>query len=242
MKIIKKVLANILCAFIPGRSLRTFVRLELANPIRKWIRFAKSFSSNKHPRIRRTYGFRRANFVITVDDKYVFKFPIRGQDGWDVAEREKRITDALRPISPIKIPKMEIFDCDGVAVRRYEFIRGIGWHSLDKKTQVKHVTKIAKQIANFLYVVGNADPVEIRDLKPIKNDKPSIMHGWNQNDLWENFILNPETFDVLAVIDWEGAGFNDFYKAFTHGGKDTAGRKALLHEYLDIYKKKMKIK
>ncbi len=242
MKIIKKFFANILCAFIPNRRRRAMLRLEMTNPIRKWIRFAKSFSTQRHSQIRRTYGWRGVNFVITLDDKYVFKFPIRGQDGWDVAKREKRITDALRLISPIKIPKMEIFDCGGVAVRRYEFIKGIGWHSLDKKTQVKHVTKIARQLANFLYVVGNADPVEIRDLKAIKNDKPSIMYGWNLTDLWDNFILSPKSFDVLAVIDWEGVVFCEFYELFTHGNRNTIGQTALLREYLDIYKKKMKIK
>lgn len=133
--------------------------MRLNYPIRKWTRFAKSFSSNKHPRVKYTYGFRCINFVVNIDDKFIFKFPLGG---------------------------------DG------------------------------KKIA-------------IRDLKKTKTDRASIMHGWNQNDLWDNFIINPKTFEVVAVIDWEEAGFNDFYDCFTHGTKNTNVKNALLREYLKLY-------
>ena len=130
---------------------------------------------------------------------------------------------------------MDILDYDGIAVRRYECVRGVGFHSLDKKTQNVIADKIAKQLAQFLYVVGKSDPIKIRDLKKTKTDRASIMHGWNQNDLWDNFIINPKTFEVVAVIDWEEAGFNDFYDCFTHGTKNTNVKNALLREYLKLY-------
>ena len=231
----KKLLINILCGFIPGARRRNRVRMELNNPIRKWTKFAKSFSNKKHPVVEYTYGYRCANFVVTIDKKWVFKFPLHG-DGLDIAQREQRITDALRKVSPIKIPDMEILDFNGLCVRKYECINGVGFHSLDKKTQNENAEKIAKQIAKFLYVIGQSDPEEIRDLKQIKSDVPSIMHGWNQNDLWDNFIMDPKTFDVIAVIDWEGAGFNDFYDCFTHGTKNNKVKSALLCEYLKLAK------
>ena len=230
----KKFLINILCFFIPTRHRRDAIRMELNHPIRKWTKFAKSFSKNAHPRVKYTYGFRCINFVVTIDDRFVFKFPLSG-DGVEIAKREKRITDALRPISPIKIPKMEILDFDGMAVRKYECINGIGFHSLDKKTQVAHADKIVQQLANFLYIVGKADPVQIRDLKNKKSDKPSIMHGWSQNDLWDNFIMNPKTFDIIGIIDWEEAGFNDFYRCFVGGTRNNFVKGALLREYLKLY-------
>ena len=231
----KKLLINSLCGFIPGARRRNRVRMELNNPIRKWTKFAKSFSNKKHPVVEYTYGYRCVNFVVTIDKKWVFKFPLHG-DGLDIAQREQRITDALRKVSPIKIPDMEILDFNGLCVRKYECINGVGFHSLDKKTQNENAEKIAKQIAKFLYVIGQSDPEEIRDLKQIKSDVPSIMHGWNQNDLWDNFIMNPKTFDVIAVIDWEGAGFNDFYDCFTHGTKNNKVKNALLCEYLKLAK------
>ena len=233
----KKVLVNILCWFIPFKSLRKRVRLSFSVPVRQYVNFAKSFSSSKHPRIKLVYGYRCVNLVVIVDDKFVFKFP-RDNDGWDIATREKRITDALRSVSPIKIPEMEIIDFNGIAVRKYECIKGIGFHSLDDATQNAHADKIAKQLAMFLYKVGIADPASIRDLKPSKVARPSIMCGWNQNDLWDNFILNPKTYDVVAVIDWEGAAFIEFDRFFTGGTHNSKIRRALLREYLKLYIKK----
>ena len=230
----KKLLVNILCIFIFNKHKRHMFRLRLNYPVSKWVQFAKSFSSARNPRIRCTCGYRGINLVVNVDDKYVFKFPLK-TNGVEIATREKRITDALRPISPIKIPKMEIVYCDGLAIRKYEYIKGIGFHDLERAEQDAHVNKIARQLAQFFYVVGMADPKEIRDLKNNKNEKPSIMHGWNQNDLWDNFIMNPCTFDIVAIIDWEDAGFNDFYTYFTSGTGNRAMKVALLREYLKLY-------
>ena len=234
----RKSIANIICWFIPFKRLRKRVRLGLSLPIRKYVRFVKSFSSSKHPNIKVVYGYRCRNLVVILDDKYVFKFPRGNSNGWEISEREKRITDALRPVSPIKIPQMDIFDYDGVAVRRYEYVAGTGFNSLDDATQVKHTKKIAKQVAKFLYVVGKSDPIAIRDLKPQGAKRPSMMYGWNQNDLWDNFLLNPKTFDVVASIDWEDAIYGSFKRYFTSGTHNKITKDALLREYMKYYAKK----
>jgi len=232
----RKLLVNIICGFIPGRQRRKCVRVRLRNPIIKQMaQFAKSFSKQKHPKIRYTYGFRTANFVAIVDDKWAFKFPLIG-DAKEIALREKRITDALRPLSPIKIPKMEILDWNGMSVRKYEFIKGVGFRSLPKQEQLRLNDSVAQQLAQFLYVVGHADPKEIRDLKADPSEKPGIMHGWNQNDLWDNFLVDPKTSTVTGLIDWEAAGFNDFYNCFTGGTGNSAIKNALLCEYMELLK------
>ena len=231
----RKSIANIVCWFIPFKSLRKRVRLGLSTPIRKYVRFAKTFSSSKHPHVKLAYGYRCRNVVVILDNKYVFKFPRGDSNGWEISEREKRITDALRPISPIKIPAMEIFDFNGIAVRRYEYVSGVSFNSLDDATQVKHTKKIAKQVARFLYVIGAADPREIRDLKPRGAKRPSMMYGWNQNDLWDNFLLNPKTYDVVAAIDWEGATYGSFQRCFTSGTHNKKTKSALLREYMKLY-------
>jgi hypothetical protein len=235
----KNILMNFLSCFIPVRKIRNRVRIKLNNPIRKWTKFAMSFSNKKHPKVKYTYGFRCKNFVVNIDDKFVFKFPLKN-DGYEIAMREKRITDVFRPISSIKIPNMEIVDFNGLAVRKYECIKGVGFHSLDRKTQNLHADKMAKQLAQFLYIVGKADPKEIADLKINKNDRVAIMHGWTQNDLWDNFIINPKTFDIVGIIDWEEAGFNDFHGCFTYGTSNKVVKTALLREYLNLYLKNSK--
>lgn len=234
----KKILTNIVCGFVPGKQRRKRARLRLNHPIvKEMAAFAKTFSTSKKPHLEYTYGFRCANFVVTVDKKWVFKFPLRG-DAHDVSTREKRITDALRPISPIKIPDMEIILWNNIYVRKYECISGVGFHSLTRNEQNVHATTIAKQLAACLYTIGMADPVEIRDLKPKKSDKPSIMHGWNQNDLWDNFIINPKTFKIVGLIDWEDAAFVDFHQCFTSGTGNDSIKIALLNEYIKIATKK----
>jgi len=230
----KKLLVNILCAFIPMRQARKRIRVKLTNPIiKKMEAFAKTLSDKQHPKIKRTYGFRCANFVVTVDDTWVLKFPLTG-DGKDISVREQRITDALRNISPIKIPNMEVLNWNGVYVRKYEYIDGICFNKLPRDTQNKHVAKIAQQLANFMYVIGKSNPKEISDLKPKKSEKPRPFFGWNQNDLWDNFILNPKTFDIVGIIDWEGAKFGDFLYCMTRGTGNHRMVYNLLKEYLNL--------
>ena len=232
----KKTLVNIICCFVPSKHARHRLRVEMTHPIRKWVKFAASFSKNKHPVIKRTYGHRYANFVINVDNKFVFKFPLHG-NARDIAMREKRITDALRPISPIKIPKMEIVDLDGMSVRKYEYVNGVGFNSLPRAVQNAHIDTFAKTVAKFLFVIGKSNPSEIADLKLRKNERPSVMHGWTQNDLWDNFMVDTKTFDVVGIIDWEGAAFTDFYDCFTSGTGNDKMKNALLREYLKLYNK-----
>lgn len=232
----RKILSSIICAFIPGRKRRRRIRVRLRYPIIKQMaEFAKSFSSSDKPQIKYTYGFRAANFVVTVDNKWVFKFPLSG-NAREISLREQRITDALRPISPIKIPKMEILNWRGMYVRKYEFVNGAGFRTLPKADQKKFNNTVAKQLAKFFYVVGHADPEEIRDLKVKSTEKPGIMYGWNQNDLWDNFLVNPYNGKVTCMIDWEGAGFNDFCNSFTGGTGNDAIKTALLREYLNLLK------
>ena len=237
MKKIRKIFVNILCGFIPNRQTRKRLRITLNNPIIKQMTdFAKSFSNKRRPNIKHTYGFRCANIVITVDNKWVFKFPL-ADNGKEISVREKRITDALRPISPIKIPKMEILNWNGMYVRKYEYIPGVGFNTLSRNEQNKRAEKLAKQLAQCLYVLGNVDPCEIRDLKSNPKDKPAIMHGWNQNDLWDNFLIDPKNSKIVGLIDWESAGFNDFYNCFTCGTGNDIIKIELLQEYLKLLKK-----
>ncbi len=236
----KKILVNIICGFIPERNTRNRIRLRLNNlaVMRKMVKFAKTFSDKKHPQIKTSIGYGCNNFVVIVDKKFVFKFPFKS-NGIAIAEREKRITDALRPISSIKIPKMEIINWNNMAVRKYEFVGGRTLESFSREEKQKYATIITKQLAAFLYEIGMADPIEIRDLKPKKNDKPNFMHGWCQNDLWYNFMMDEKTFKIKAFIDWEGVSFCDFHKCFTSGKfHNSVLRKSLLEEYTKLYMRK----
>lgn len=236
----KKILINIICGFIPERNIRNRIRMRLNYfcTMHKMVNFAKTFSNKKHPKIKTSIGYGCHNFVVIVDKKFVFKFPIK-TNGIAIAEREKRITDALRPVSSIKIPKMEIINWNNMAVRKYEFVGGRTLESFSREEKQKYAKIITKQLAAFLYEIGMADPVEIRDLKQKKNDKPSFMHGWCQNDLWYNFMMDEKTLKITSFIDWEGASFGDFYKCFSCGKfHNSILRASLLEEYTKLYFRK----
>lgn len=239
------LIIRIICCFIPGRNRRNRIRMRLKHhkKMKQMVNFAKSFSNKKHPKITTSIGFGCHNFVVIVDKNIVFKFPFK-TDGKRVAIREQRITDALRPISSIRIPKTTIIYWNNMAVRKYKFIDGISLESLSKKERLKHIETITKQLAKFLYEIGTADPKEIRDLKPTPSAKPSFMYGWCQNDLWYNFIMDKKTLKIKGFIDWEDTLFGNFYECFEQEYLKSIKHKkihniclkdALLHKYVDIY-------
>ena len=206
----RHLLANIVCLFIWKKSLRDKVRTMLYYPqFHDYVQFVRRYADAHHMRqcnIKTKVGWICCNLVVVLNDKHVFKFPLKN-DGHDAAIREQRITDALRKISPIKIPRMEMIQYKDIIVRRYEFAHGVLFSDLSRADVAKNARHISKQIANFLYVLGRADPREIRDLKPNATDKPGFLYGWNHGDIWQNFMVDPKTFDITFFIDWESANF-----------------------------------
>lgn len=191
--------------------MRDRIRTRIRFPqTRKYVQFVRDFARDmKNPKIRTTVGYGCHNFIVVLNNKYVFKFPLLN-DGKDIAVREKRITDAFCDISPIKMPKMEIMYYDNIAVRKYEFAKGVLVTDIPPQVINVHRNHIAKQLANFIYVIGMSDPAQIRDLKPDPKAKPDFMHGWFHDDIWQNFMLDPKTFNITFFIDWEGTKFEDF--------------------------------
>ena len=206
-------ISNVIAAIIPNKKLRDKVRVMLRYPrVFGYVRFVRHYARNmKQCKIKTRVGRGCNNFVVLLNDKYVFKFPLKS-DGRAIAMREKRITDALRPISPIKIPKMQIIEHNGIAIRRYEFAHGTLLSDVQPIQIRAHRNQIAAQIANMIYTIGVADPVEIRDLKPTPNAKPGYMYGWFQGDIWQNFMLD-DKFNITYFIDWEDAAFQSFMPA-----------------------------
>lgn len=211
----RHLISNIVCGFIWSKKLRDLVRTMIRFPqTHEYVRFVRRFAKNmKHPKIKKMVGYGCKNFIVILNDKHVFKFPLL-TDGKEVAIREKRIVDAFYGISPIKIPLVKIIPYKNIYVRKYEFARGTLLTDVAPRLISVHHEHIAKQIANFLYVIGQSDPVEIRDLKPDKNAKPGYLYGWFQNDIWQNFMLDTKTFDIVFFLDWEQAAFSDFRPAF----------------------------
>lgn len=205
-------LSNIIALLIPNKSLRDKVRVMIRYPqTLSYIKFVRRYAGDGKAKIKTRVGRGCRNFVVVLGDKWVFKFPLF-TDGHEIAYREKRILDALAPISPIKIPAMEIIHHKDIVVRRYEFAHGTLLSDVEPSVVAANRGHITRQIANMLYVIGKADPKEIRDLKDNPRDKPGFLYGWFQGDIWQNFMLDDQC-NITYFIDWEDTKFQSFMPA-----------------------------
>ncbi len=212
---VRHFLTNLICAFIPNKAKRKKVRAILNSNVFSYIRFMRrDMGGAPLHKVKTFVGYNANSLLVSANDKFIYKFPLRNTDYRQRCERERRVTEAFRNISPIHIPDMQLLNYKDKLVRKYEFIGGVHIMDLPRDVQIKNRKILAKQIAEFLYVVGTADPIEIRDMKPTPDDKPGFMYGWCQFDLYGNFIINPDTMQVIAYIDWEKAHFGDFSTVF----------------------------
>lgn len=211
-------LAKFVACFVPGKYRRALVRVKIRYNTRPFVRFVRDYVGDSDVKITTCVGYGCKNFIVLVDARFAFKFPLC-DDGAERALRELRITTALRKYTKFKIPEMEIIKWNDMAVRKYEFFPGVALMDVSPSVVMEKRHHIARQIAQFIYEVGRADPIKIRDLKPHKTDKPGYLYGWFHNDIWHNFILDPETLDIVGFIDWETAVFGSFRPCLSVGDR-----------------------
>ena len=211
-RFILKFLATIICGFIPSRALRHRIRIFMNNPsIRTYVRFVRDWADENCggvQSLRMSFGVGGKNLVVLLNRAHVFKFPLDTVNK-TIVTNELKICDALRPISPIYIPELEIINWHGILVRRYEYVAGKLLCDFSVSQIMQNREKLATQLANFMNVIGRANPMSLRDLKPSPNARAGYMYGWFQNDIGQNFLMDDE-FNIVGFIDWEGAAFCDW--------------------------------
>ncbi|MBR6685746.1 MAG: hypothetical protein IKL37_05830 [Alphaproteobacteria bacterium] len=234
----RRTFANIVCGFIPNRKARSRIRVVLNNPsIHSYVRFVKDWAKKNCGGVRKLsleFGVGCHNLVVLLNDEHVFKFPLVNRP--NPGPREMRITDALRSVSPIHFPEMEIIEWNGILVRRYEFIHGKLLCDFDASYINANREKLVQQLAQFMYTVGRADPAEIRDLKPSPDSVPGFMYGWFHNDIGQNFIMDDE-LNIVGFIDSEKAAFCDFRKSLYSASHfwDKNGYQSLMVDLIAAY-------
>lgn len=234
---IRRFFTNIICGFIYNRDTRRRVRVVLNSSMVDSLRFIRKNLGRPIRKIKTFVGYQARNLLISVNDEYIYKFPLRRSNSRELTLRESRIVSALAPLSPIYVPPVEVFSHRGVLVRRYEFIRGTGLRQMPVEVALANLETLSKQIARFMYEIGCSDPESIRDLKPDANMKPGYMHGWSQGDICDNFIVDMNTMQVIAFIDWEDSAFGDFSRIFS-GDRASPHRElmsAVKREYDRLY-------
>ncbi len=240
---LRRLISNVICGFIPNKKMRSKVRVVLNNPsIKKYIKLVRRWADKNCGGVRKLsieFGVGCHNLVVLLNDMHVFKFfLVPGRESR--AYHEVRVLDTFRKITPIRFPEIELIKYAGTVVRRYEYIPGklLTDFSPDKINQ--HREKIAKQLANFLYVIGCSDPVELRDLKPAPDARPGYLYGWFHNDIGNNFMLDDD-FNIVGFIDCEKMAFCDFKESLSGASHfwDKNGIRGLmisvLAEYANLY-------
>ena len=243
-----KPFVNLFCMFIPNKELRHRARMLMTFDIKPYIIFAKNDANlpNAHVNIHQGHGGMK-KIIIVLDKSVAYKFPL-SPARYNSPKTEKMFTDAFREISPIKLPKMQIvkMSVNGtiIDVLKYEFINGTPVGKVSQETLEKYEDKIAQQLGRFLFEIGESDPTSIEHLKPSKNTKPGFMYGWAHNDIGGNFLVDENTGEITAVIDWESAAFCDFEtdliaanKFLTKRGARNIITKTII-EYTKLYIKK----
>ena len=112
---VRQLFANIVCGTIASRTTRHAVRAKICyfELIRKYKNFIKQYAHNNNIpyKYKLCFGWAGLNAIFILNQQYVFKFPLwtsRVSDNKKLATNEKRIVDAFKNISPIKIPDMEL--------------------------------------------------------------------------------------------------------------------------------------
>ena len=237
---IRRFFSNIVCGFIANKDTRKRVRVILNSDMLSALRFIRRNTRLKLTKIKTFVGYQARNLLISVNDKYVFKFPLRRSNSRELTLREQRVVDVFARISPIYVPSVMVFEHRGELVRRYEFIRGTQLRQVPLDIAMANIDKLASQIAQFLFTVGMSDPDELRDLKPSPDAVPGYMYGWFHNDIGNNCLLDAD-MNIVGFIDCDKTAFCDFRISLPYANHhwDKHGFKGLmvntLYEYSKLY-------
>ncbi|MBR1380366.1 MAG: hypothetical protein IJ560_02150 [Alphaproteobacteria bacterium] len=191
-----------MCNFVPGVARRARIRREkLYDFRRKYDCLRRAFPEINWKRAKMIKGGWNIGFIV--DKKYVFKIR-KFNDRFAAVDKvlhEKRITDAMVKISPLKIPQIQILTIGEFTFYRYNFIPGRNLNTFSRAQIIAHRNVWARQIAEFIHTVHNARPHEVDDLITGDGD------GWNHNDICNNLIVDVHTMRIVGLIDWEYAGW-----------------------------------
>ncbi len=201
---------DILCALIPNRRLRRRIReQQLFDWRNKYNALRKKFPELNFRHTRMIKGGWNIGFIV--DNKYVFKIRKFYDSSIPTGKimREKRITDAFAHISPLRIPKIDVVRAGKYTFYKYDFIPGKNMNLFPSRVIENHAWDWGQQLAEFIYAIHNARPVEIDDLR---GTTPG--DGWNHNDLCNNIIVDKKTMKIIGVIDWEYSGWGTLETEF----------------------------
>lgn len=125
---------------------------------------------------------------------------------------EKMITDAIAPVLPVQVPQIELIWAGEYLFYKTKFIQGRVLLNMPLKKIIKNNHKIGTQIGHIMYTLFNTDFKKLQSIQPADANKNDC--GLTHGDMCSNIIVNPETMDVVGIIDWEYAGYSSLMREF----------------------------
>lgn len=202
----------IISYLIPGKRNRTWFRQNKCFDYRNKLNAIKQACPDmdwQHMRLAKGGG--SLAFVV---GNTVFK--VRKFHKHDNSEEkftyEKTITDAIAPVLPVQIPKIELIWAGEYLFYKSHFIPGRVLLDLPLKRIMKHNHKIGTQIGQIMFTLFNTEFKQLNSIKPTDANKTDC--GLTHGDMCSNIIVNPETMDVVGIIDWEYAGYSSLMREY----------------------------
>ena len=203
---------NILSYAIPSKKMRDWFRREKLFDYKNKLNAIKSeYPDLNWNKMRMAKGGGSLAFIVDNTVFKVRKFHLVDNSHMKF-EREKRITDAIAPVLPIAVPKIELIEVGDYLFYKTTFIPGRVLMDLPLKRIIEHKDKIGKQIGDVICILFNTDFPKLKDLRPSKYDKTDC--GLTHGDMCSNIIVNPKTMDGVGIIDWEYAGYSTLKREF----------------------------
>ena len=199
--------------FIPYRPWRDWFRREKLFDYRAKLRALRhAFPRQDWRHFHLAKGGGSLVFVTPSGTVYkIRKFHLR-DDSVTKFTREKRITDAVRSLLPVRVPNIKIHQIGVYTVYETKFIPGKILLSLPLKKIREYREQIGAELGNIIYIMFNAKLPELADLR--KNAVASGDIGLTHGDMCSNILVDPKTMKITGIIDWEYANFSPLWREF----------------------------
>lgn len=229
-------IADFLIGLVPSRHAREWLRRTQLYDFRKKLNSLKRAQPKLNwKKLKLVKGGQNIGFIV--DNKFVFKVSRKYDDTAASARimREKRITDAIATVIPVRITKITPLWSDEYMYFRYDFIPGKNLVHYPIKEIIKHRERLGAQLAKIIYATYNANLSEIDDLRG--NVRGG--NGWTHGDFCSNVIVNPKTMDIVGIIDWEfaqWAGISNEFSGINRYRKKMRNSNLALYAVQEYYK------
>lgn len=202
----------IISFLIPGRKNREWFRREKCFDYKKKLNAIKSaFPELNWKKMHLAKGGGSLAFIVNNTVFKVRKF-YENDNSEEKFTREKMITDAIAPVLPVAVPKIELIQAGEYLFYKTHFIPGRVLMDLPLKKIIKHNKKIGAQIGEIIFALHNTKFPQLNKIKP--RGKTTADFGMVHGDMCSNIIVNPKTMDVVGIIDWEYAGYDSVWREF----------------------------